>query len=279
MTLLEKPLKISAILTLFIVSVCSLGCSSSTNELSPSNTGATEASFEQRVFDLVSDYYCERLAWPQSWTDLAVFEKGRGKEADWLGEASDVTLSSPRAILMSFSFTDKEGTPKKATYIAPPRCGKPAEKGLVSIAAEGVSFKLPDGFELMPAKDIKQRWRSGPYPDAAWNSSDGRLIAVRFGDVEIKQEELNQFSEDMAEAYETSIPSLVWTAKEIRNVGAKQVLYHEFQNTASTGPILNAVLSGVFSERLFAITVSGPSELGDDVLKAARAVERTLRIR
>jgi hypothetical protein len=279
MTLLEKPLKISAILTLFIVSVCALGCSSSTNELSPSNTGASEVSFEQRVFDLVSDYYCERLAWPQSWTDLEAFEKGRGKEADWLGEASDVTLSSPRAILMSFSFTDKEGTPKKATYIAPPRCGKPAEKGLVSIAAEGVSFKLPDGFELMPAKDIKQRWRSGSYPDAAWSSADGRLIAIRFGDVGIKQEELDQFSEDMAQAYQSSIPSLVWTAKSTRKVGDKQVLYHEFQNTASTGPMLNAVLSGVFSERLFAITVSGPSEISDDVQRSAREIERTLRIR
>jgi len=247
--------------------------------MSPSSAGETEASFEQRVFDIVSDYYCERLAWPVSWTDVEAFEKGRGNKVEWLGEARDVTLASPRAIIMSFSFTDKEGNPKKATYIAPPRCGKAAEKGIVSIAAEGVTFKLPDGFDLMPAKDIKQRWRSGPYPDAAWNSSDGRLIAVRFGDVEIKQEELNQFSEDMAQAYEASIPSLVWTAKEVRKVGDKQVLYHEFQNTASTGPMLNAVLSGVFSERLFAITVSGPSELGDDVLKAARDVERTLRIR
>jgi hypothetical protein len=274
-----KSRDISAILISLIVSVCIVGCSSNTGDLSPSSREAAEASLEQRVFDLVSDYYCERLSWPLSWADVEAFEQGRGKRADWLGEVSDVTLSSPRAILMSFSFTDKEGTPKKATYIAPPRCGKPAEKGVISIAAEGVVFKLPDGFELMPAKDIKQRWRSGPYPDAAWNSSDGRLIAVRFGDVEIKQEELNQFSEDMAQAYEATIPSLVWTAKEVRKVGDKQVLYHEFQNTASTGPMLNAVLSGVFSERLFAITVSGPSELGDDVLKAARDVERTLRIR
>lgn len=274
-----KSRNISVILTSLILSVCTIGCSSHFGDQSPSNKETTKASFEQRVFDLVSDYYCERLSWPQSWADLEAFEKRRGNELGWLGEASDVALSSPRAILMSFSFTDKEGTPKKATYIAPPRCGKPAEKGVVSIAAEGVVFNLPEGFELMPVKDIKQRWRSGPYPDAAWNSSDGRLIAVRFGDVEIKQEELDQFSEDMAQAYQSSIPSLIWTAKGTRRVADKQVLYHEFQNTASTGPMLNAVLSGVFSGRLFAITVSGPTDLGDDVLKATREIESTLRIR
>ena len=276
--LLVMRAKIKSVI-LLVGSTIIVGCSSPTSQVSTLPSDGAGESFEKRVFDLVADYYCARLVWPASWADVQEFERGRDRDPSWLAQAKDVTLASPRAILMSFNFTDQEGTPKKATYIAPPRCGKATEKGVVSIAADGVVFTLPDGFELMPGKDIKQRWRSGPYPDAAWSSEDGCLLAVRFGDVEIKPEELAQFSEDMAQAYESSVPSLIWTAKESRKISDKNMLYHEFQNTTSTGQMLNAVLSGVFDGRLFAITVSGPSDKGDAVLKAARSVERTLKIR
>lgn len=265
----------------FVLACCALlvGCATTPPPPAANISQVEPESFEKIAFDVLSDYYCVQKKWPTAWTDVVEFQRDRGEEVVWLQTVDDPRISSPRAIFLSLSYNSAEGAPRRATYIAPPRCGKESEMGVVEIAAEGVVFKLPDGFELMPTKIVQQRWKAPPYPDAAWSASDGRLLAIRFGEVEIRPEELSKFADDMAEAYESSIPSLVWTFKDVKVISGKPVLYHEFQSAASTGPIVNVVFSSAFDNRLFAITITGPTEKADAVVQAARQVEQSLQIR
>jgi hypothetical protein len=266
----------SLVLTCCILLV---GCATTPQPPAPNISQDEPESFEKAAFDVLSDYYCAQSRWPTAWTEIEEFQRSRGEDAVWLQAVKDPKISSPRAIFLTLSYTSAEGAQRRATYIAPPRCGKESKTGFVEIAAGGVVFKLPDGFELMSIKDVQQRWKAPPYPDAAWSASDGRVLAIRFGDVEIKPEELPQFAEDMAEAYESSIPSLVWTFKDSKTISGKPVLYHEFQSAASSGSIVNVVFSSAFDSRLFAITITGPTEKADAVLQAARQVEQSLQIR
>ncbi len=266
-------------LAVLLVCMFVAGCVTSTAPSAPRVSLDDPASLEKAAFDLATDFYCQRKRWPSSWSELVEFQRQRGADTSWVEQVKDPQVSSPRAIFLTFAYTGADQAPRRATYIAPPRCGEKSAKEMVAIAADGVVFRLPDGFELMPVKDVQQRWKAPPYPDAAWSSADGRVLAIRFGDLEMKSEELSQYADDMSEAYEASIPSLVWTFKDAKLIGGKPVLYHEFQSQASTGPILNVVFSGSFDGRLFAITITGPTEHSDSVAQAARQVEQTLQIR
>jgi len=264
---------------LLTCAVLGSGCASAPARVAPVVSPDDPESFEKAAFDVVSEYYCAQKAWPTTWAQVEDFKRERGEDAEWLKLAKEPSISSPRAILATLSYKTEQGAARRATYIAPPRCGKESEKGIVSVAAEGVVFRLPDGFELMRGAELQSKWKAPPYPDAAWGAQDGRVLAIRFGDVEMKPEELPDFAEDMAEAYEASIPSLVWTFKDSKVIDGKPVLYHEFQSVASTGPILNVVLSSTFDSRLFAITITGPSEQSDAVVQTARHIEQSLKIR
>jgi hypothetical protein len=150
---------------------------------------------------------------------------------------------------------------------------------VVSIAAGGVVFKLPKGFELMSTGDIKSRWKSPPYPDVAWSSAEGTILAIRFGDVEIKSEELMSVAEEMSEAYESSVPLLVWLAKESKVINGKHFLYLEFQSDSSNGLIANVVFTSSFDNRLFAISLTGPVAEVEALREVAKEIEQTLQVR
>lgn len=255
------------------------GCATTSFPPAPGISQDDPDSFEKAAFDVLCDYYCAQKKWPTVWSALATFQRERGADATWLEEVKDPEVSSPRAIFLSLKYTSGDGVTRRANYIAPPRCSGGPEKGLVEVAAEGVVFKLPEGFELMATKDVQARWKSPPYPDAAWSAADGRVLALRFGELEIEPDELPNFAVDMAQAYEASISSLRWIFKDVKVISGKPVLYHEFQSTASTGPIVNAVFSGAFDRRLFAITITGSTERADAVRQAARQVEQSLQIR
>lgn len=255
------------------------GCATSSAPTAPPVSVDDPTSLEQAAFDLASDFYCDRKRWPTAWGELIEFQRQRGEDASWVEQVKDPQVVSPRAIFLTFAYTGADQAPHRATYIAPPRCGEKPAKEVVAIAADGVMFRLPDGFELMPVKDVQQRWKAPPYPDVAWSAADGRVLAIRFGELELRPEELPQYTEDIAEAYQASVPSLVWTLKESKVISGKPVLYHEFQSDASAGKVLNAVLSGAFDGRLFAITITGPTEHSDSVVEAARQIQQTLQIR
>ena len=131
----------------------------------------------------------------------------------------------------------------------------------------------------MKASAVLARWKAPPYPDAAWSSGDGTLIAVRFGDVELQSGDTAAFFQDVSEAYEASVPSLVWRAKDVVTVGSKTMLRHEFESGSSRGQLVNVVLSGSFDGRLFAITVTGPLEQADRTAAAATVLKDSLRVR
>jgi hypothetical protein len=150
---------------------------------------------------------------------------------------------------------------------------------LVSIAGGGIQFRLPQDFSLMKGAAVQERWKSPPYPDAAWSSANDLLVAIRFGDLELLNEEVPDALEDMVEAYQAAVPGLVWRSKEAMMLGPTQVLRHEFESSAAAGRMLNVVFSASFGGKLFAITVVGPVGQEQLVVGVARDVQNSLTVR
>jgi hypothetical protein len=150
---------------------------------------------------------------------------------------------------------------------------------VVAIAGDGVVFTLPEGFSLLKGKEVKERWKAPPFPDAAWHRDDGVLVAVRFGDLDLSDEQVPDALQDMVEAYEAAVPSLVWRSKSAVSISGKAMLRHEFESTSSSGQLLNIVYSGSYDGRLFAVTITGPVTVAEELSDVARQTEETLIVR
>lgn len=263
------------------IAVMASGCASSSRGSVPPQGQLMDASAaEKGVFASVSSFYCAKQRWPARWSDVV---KQQGEESDavaFLERFGEPTLASPRAIVLTLTYTKEGGGSRTATFIAPPYCGERSDdKRRVSIAGGGVVFELPKGFTLMKGVEMQSRWKAPPYPDAVWSSADDVLIAIRFGDVQLDAEQTGQFFHDLSEAYQASVPSLVWRTRDVRIVGDTTVLRHEFENSSSRGQLVNVVLSASFDGYLFAITVTGPAQRAEAVVAAAAQLEGSLRVR
>jgi hypothetical protein len=241
------------------------------------------ANIEKQLFATLSTYYCKQYQWPRSLEQLREQGGQVSADKDFFEQFEDAKFESPRAVLWTMTYVSRDGTPRKVSFIAPPRCGvdprsKP-DKRDVSIAGGGVVFRLPESFSLLKGAMVQQRWKAPPYPDAAWSAPDGRLIAIRFGEHEISDAEVSEALEDVIEAYEAAVPSLVWRSKESRVVAGKNVLRLEFESNSSAGRIINVVYSASFDGRLFAITITGPLENEVGVSAVAESVEGSLVVR
>jgi hypothetical protein len=267
-------------------------------EQSAPNSISTAARFEQRLFKLTSDYYCTNGDWPRSWSDLLSFAtKGANQNSsaaapEWLNLTVEPTLSSARAIALTVSYTNQSGVKRRANFIAPPSCGDDdaadSAQEQVSVAGGGVRFKLPGGYKLINPKELKQRWKTAPFPDAGWEEGEdhGVLIALRFSEIEANSSDLAELSEEMADAYEISFPSIIWSAREERVIGGKPYIYQAFQGAAASSgdafansAIESVVLAGIFHGRLFSITVTAPVGGADLVTRTAMIIEDSLRVR
>jgi hypothetical protein len=261
----------------------------------------TALQFEGRLFKLTSDYYCRKGDWPTSWGELLAFaggelnqSNGATSDLEWLKLSTEPILASSRAIVLKVSYLTQSGVKRKASFIAPPRCDsgdEPTEHELqkVSVAGGGVTFRLPKGYRLINPKELKDRWKAPPYPDAGWEGEgNGVVIALMFSEVEVSNGDLVGLSEEMAEAYESSFPTIIWSAREERVVGGRPYIYQAFQSAAITSAnrdelansaIESVILAGVFNRRLFSITVTAPNRGGDLVASVARIVEGSLKVR
>jgi hypothetical protein len=264
--------------------ICLVSCSSTENAVVPADASvAGPVVAEKNVFKSASAFFCEKLRWPSSWQELVEYHSSTsGESEELLPGFGDPTLCSSRAILLTMSYKNQVGAQRAVTFIAPPYCGDASERDdtrEVSIAGGGVRFRLPEGFRLMKGADVKAYWKAPPYPDAAWMADDGRLIAIRFGDIELSAEQTEGFLHDLTEAYEASVPSIQWRVREVQVLGDRAFLRHEFENSSSKGRLANVVLSSSFGGFLFAITATGPADHTTAVLEAAGEIEDSLKVR
>lgn len=242
-------------------------------------SGPRAETVEKQIFEVLSSYYCDRGGWPGDWDDLRTFQAARRADASFMDLVKNASLESNRAIVVTLTYDNEAGAQRKVSFIAPPSCQAIQDKGLVSIAGGRISFRLLEGTTLMSGQKMKEYWRNPPFPDAAWKGGGDVVIALRFGDVEVAPSELGAFAQSIAEAYEASVPSLVWIQKRDSSDAPLKVLEHEFESDSSRGRIVNYVLSTSFDNRLLAITVLGPAANAQDVERAATAVRSTLIIR
>jgi hypothetical protein len=259
------------------------GCASIDSPDKPTEPVSESAAVEKKLFRAVSDFYCTKLSWPKSVDELSAFEAAQRHDVSFLKQFTRATFSSPRAIVLTVSYSSPAGAPRKVSFLAPPRCngasGRGANKSEVSIAGGGIQFRLPRGFSLMKGAEIQSRWKAPPYPDAAWSAQDGTVIAIRFGDLELDDSQVSEALQDMIEAYEAVVPGLVWRGKESMPFGKKQMLRHEFESNSSSGTILNVVYSASFGGKLFAITITGPLDKQQSVSEVAQSVKSSLLVR
>lgn len=260
-----------------------MGCSTREIDLAPDFPTSESKKAEGKFFEEVSAFYCANFRWPTSWSELEEFQLSHGASAHSLDVFSEPVIQSPRAILLTLSYVDRENVRRKASFIAPPSCEsqvrRDGDSRKVAMAGDGVAFTLPEGFSLMKGGEITERWKSPPFPDAAWQRDDEILVAVRFGDLELSDEEVAESLDDMVEAYESSVASLVWRGKAVVDLSGKSLLKHEFESASSQGRIVNVVYSGSYDGRLFAVTITGPSAASEAVLQVARGVQGTLVVR
>jgi hypothetical protein len=177
------------------------------------------------------------------------------------------------------NYRSVSGEERKVSFIAPPQCVGANSDGRVSIAAGRIRFDLPVGFRLMGGADVKARWKNPPYPDAGWKSEGDLIIAIRFGDIEVSEQELAGLSSELQRAYEGSVPGISWLKKEPMAVNGRTLLEHEFESDSSRGRVVSYVISSSFDQKLVAITVIGPVSKTAEVDDVARQIERTLVIR
>lgn len=273
----------SVLAGLLVIVAGALGCSTREADLTPKAPLSESAKAEGRFFKEVSAFYCANFRWPTSWSEFAEFEISRGVASNLFDEFAEPLIQSPRAIVLNLSYLDRANVRRKASFIAPPSCDSNAmqrgESRNVAMAGDGVVFLLPEGFSLMKAGEIAERWKSPPFPDAAWQRADESLIAVRFGDLDLTDEEVTESLDDMVQAYESSLPSLVWRGKSVVAIADKSMLKHEFESTSSQGRIVNVVYTGSYNGRIFAVTITGPIEVADALSQVALQVEATLSVR
>jgi hypothetical protein len=266
-----------------VAAICIVGCSSTETTVAPESAPAVgPVAAEKSVFKSASAFYCEKFRWPSSWQELVDYHSSSREPDTLLPGFDEPTLESSRAILLTMSYKNQAGIARTVTFIAPPYCGDATERNdtrEVAIAGGGVRFRLPEGFSLMKGADVKAYWKAPPYPDAAWAADDGRLIAIRFGDVEVSADQTEGFLHDLTEAYEASVPSIEWRVREVQVLGDRTFLRHEFENSSSKGRLINVVLSSSFGGFLFAITATGPVDRTAAVLEAAGQIEDTLKVR
>lgn len=262
-----------------VVSVSVTGCGPSFPGNGASEQEMREAeSPERRMFAVMSRYYCEHKRWPKTLEELEAFEESIEATHLDTGEFQNPTLESPRAVVLTLGYDNSIGVRRKVSFIAPPRCDEDKRDGEISIAAGRIRFEVPSGFSLMGGQEVKKRWRAPPFPDAAWRDPSGVLIAIRFGDVEVAPAELESLEPSLAEAYESSVPALVWKRKGPRVSEDTVMLEHAFESDSSTGRLVNFVISTSFEGKLLAITLIGKIEDAERVEGLAQQVENSLRL-
>lgn len=238
-------------------------------------------SLEKRMFRVMSEYYCAHSAWPPQWDQFVEFAGDQGGDTKVYDTVKSPVIDSPRAIVLTLGYQREGGVRRKVTFIAPPSCSKDEnkDKQRVSIVGGRVGFVLPDGFSLMKGEPVKEYWKKPPRPDAAWQAANGVVIAIRFGDVSVQPEELLSFSDSITEAYDTSVPGLVWRQREPLTSHEPVLLRHEFESDSSRGRLLNFVISTSFDGRLLAITIVGVVEEAESIEQAAERLLGSLEVR
>ena len=262
-----------------LVSVVLTGCGVASSSGKRSEGDRQQpASPEQEMFSVMSRYYCEHKSWPATLEQLEAFDQSVNEAPIDIRTFKNPTLEASRAVVLTLGYDNELGVRRKISFIAPPRCDDEKTDGEISIAAGRIRFEVPTGFALMGGEAVKQRWRAAPFPDAAWRDERGILIAIRFGDVEVQPAELVSLDASLTEAYESSVPSLVWVRKGPREVEGRVLLEHAFESDSSTGKLVNFVVSTSFDGKLLAITMTGNSQDVDRVDAIVQKVETSLRI-
>ncbi len=234
---------------------------------------------EERAFQFLSAFYCKEKRWPAGWDEFTTFALPRDGGGELIGSFSNVQLSSPRAILLTLDYNDSSGTSRRVSFIAPPQCSTNSDRSVVSMAAGRVWFKLPYGFAVLGGKEIEERWKRPPYPDAAWEDSiSGVVIAVRFGEVELPAGGMSAIKSKLEKSYEAAITNLSWRIRKIKMQGSTEFLLHEYESDSVKGRLLTASLTFGFDGKLLTINVVGPADQRHAVETVAEAVHASFRL-
>ncbi len=240
---------------------------------------------EALVHKELSLFYCEQRRWPASWEEFTswaalstsplVSKVGTSPRDSFLG----AKLTSPRAILLTVTYSDKTNAERLVSYIAPPTCQENQDPDTIAIAGERVTFQLPEGFSLLDPAAIQERWKNGAYPDVAWeDQSKSVILAVRFGEAQVSPQDLPTLARPLEQAFTKSVPKIAWIAKRVKSGGEQPRLIHEFESDSSRGRLVTVGMSFSFDEKLLSINLVGPAEKRKEVESAAEAVRATLRL-
>jgi hypothetical protein len=234
---------------------------------------------EKAVFEGVSAFYCAKKRWPISWDEILEFGELSEEAQTAVGEMLSPEIASPRAVLLIVRYKNIQGLDRKVTYIAPPECTPSDDPNFWSMAGGRVSFKTPPGFTPLDGRAIKEKWRGGPYPDAAWHdAAHGIFVTVSFSEVEVSSNELEGLKTELEETYESSLPAMRWIERTAALADEPPRLIHMLSSASAGGRTVTYALSMSFDDHLLTLSITAP-EIAQPVLeRAAAAIQRSLRV-
>lgn len=236
-------------------------------------------SSEKYVFEGMSAFYCAQHRWPSTWDEFIHFA-GLSKDARHVvSEFIDPVMASPRAILLTLRYKNIQGVDRKVTFVAPPEC--PDRKGEgVSIAGGRIRFALGKEFSLLGAAAVKDKWKGGPYPDAAWqDAAQGIFVTVSFGEVQVTPDQLGTLKEELEATYESSIESLEWIERSLASEEDPPKLIHELKSDGPSGQVISYALTVSFDDRLLTFSVAGPVAKQKQIERVANSLRTSLKVR
>jgi hypothetical protein len=138
---------------------------------------------------------------------------------------------------------------------------------------------VPHGFLILKGSDIQTRWGRAPYPDVAWEDPISRVVvALRFGEIDLAPQGLEDLKPELEAAYQESVPGLVWLSRAFRKDDGPVRLVHHFESDSSRGRLSTMAFTFSFDGKLLTLTVVGPAEQRAAVEQVAVAVRSTLRL-
>ncbi len=236
-------------------------------------------STEQQAFQFLSAFYCKEKRWPSGWDEFMNFAIPRDGGGELVSSFDNAQLSSSRAIVLTLDYNDESGASRRVSFIAPPQCSANSDQSVVSMAAGRVWFKLPHGFSVLGGKEIEERWKRPPYPDAAWEDAvSGVVIALRFGEAELPAGGMSAIKNSLEKSYEASVTNLSWLVRKIKKQDSNEFLLHEYESDSVKGRLLTASITFGFDAKLLTVNIVGPVDQRHAVEAVAESVYASFRL-
>lgn len=147
-----------------------------------------------------------------------------------------------------------------------------------NIPGAGVSFDAPEGFTVLTAEEIRQKWPSAAPPRfAVGNAGRGTTIAYDLKPHKIQAGQLGEVKAFFEKTFERIVPGLVWKRRELIEHGGQTWILFEMSSNAIDTDIHNIMLCTPYREQLLIFNFNSTRQEFATLEAALRRSLQTIR--